>query len=203
MPSAGDSTTALTSRPDACRRVSWARSSSPSGGHRVALLRACDLDHQRARLHGGGVGRCAEAEAADRAAGVEVGAEGRRGRVEEADPGAGQRQVRHERGALEHHQRREQHLQPAGTGDGQQVRRRLVHPFERLGDAEIALPLPDGGNISCGRCCRAAQTGTGVERPTPAIVDEEHEPADILRDGGVAGHGIVETFEPGEDVGIF
>ncbi|HEU4349142.1 MAG TPA: hypothetical protein VFR35_15300 [Actinoplanes sp.] len=33
--------------------------------------------------------------------------------------------------------------------------------------------------------------------------DEKHEMRDVLRNSGVAGHGIVKAFEPDEDVDIW
>jgi hypothetical protein len=64
------------------------------------------------------------------------------------------------------------------------------------------LPAADRSNIGRRRGIRT-QPGAGVERPPFALPDEKHESPDVLRYSGVAGHGIVEAFEPDEDVDIW
>ncbi|GAB3984427.1 hypothetical protein GCM10027615_71970 [Plantactinospora veratri] len=72
----------------------------------------------------------------------------------------------------------------------------LVYPLERLGQAEVPLPLADGGHVGGRRRLRGIQPGTGVEWPSRTIADEEHQPAEILRVCPVTRHRIVKTFQP-------
>ena len=210
MPSVGESTTAVAKSPAAVRSRSWRSSCSPMAvtaasrsagpaGDRPAAPSAARIrmpSVAAAASAGAPKPSLATARAIARSS-AKSGESGSSIRMRRAGDG----QVGHQGGRVEHQQRREQHLEPGRAGDREQVGGGLVDPLERLGDAQLSLPPANRSNIGGGRRSRP-EPGAGIVGPPFALADEEHKVPELLHLCVGPGDGVVEPLEPDEDVDI-
>ncbi|BCJ35001.1 hypothetical protein Athai_25040 [Actinocatenispora thailandica] len=87
------------------------------------------------------------------------------------------------------------HGQAGGPGRFDQPGGGLVHPFERLRDAELPLPGAHRGDVLGGAGGRA-ERGTRVERMARGVLpDEQVESGDMLYSAAVPRYRVVERLQ--------
>lgn len=77
-----------------------------------------------------------------------------------------------------------------------------MHPLEGFGYAKGALSGAHGLKVGNGRRRPGVAAGPGVVGPARTGPEEQHEPAENLDHGRAPGNGVVEAFQPFEELDI-
>ena len=88
---------------------------------------------------------------------------------------------------------------PAAADRLGQRRREVVHPLELVRDGELVHAGQHRAHVGLGDLDVRGR-GPRVVGPADAFADEEHERADHLRAGALAGYGVVEGLDPAQQL---